>query len=219
MKKLFVFLLVLICPLMLMGCSENNKFEDKISEITKIYYQGSDENKNVNASISVGQREEPYIIDGIHESLCDFSLFVVNFNHQLEDEEITTELNINGVKQDFVMYLNPVNHQYMADLGYAIGDNDEVSLTYQNYVVTFNNVSDNFAIDWEQALKIAKDSLGEKLDEFYQGENFDGECYLKILTEQNDRFDDLFWYFSVVGQDNKVANVVIDVYSGDVLIG
>lgn len=219
MKKLFLFSLVLICPLMLVGCGGTNELEDNISEITKVYYQGSDQSGEVNASISVGQREEPYIIDGVHEPLCDFSLFVINFNQQLEDEEITAQLSINGEIQEFVMYLNPVNHQYMADLGYALGENDEIIVTYQDYTITFNNVSDNFTVSWAQALEIAKESLGERLDDFYESDNFKGECYLKILTEQNDNFDDLFWYFSIVGQNNEVVNVVIDVNSCEVLVG
>ena len=218
MKKLFICSLLLCIPLMLIGCGKTGQLEDNISEITKTYYQGSDQSGQVHASISVGQREEPYIIDGRHQPLCDFSLFVINFDQLLEDEEITVELAINGETQEFVMYLNPVGHQYMADLGYALGDNDKVSVTYQDYNINFDNVSDDFTISWSQALEIAKENLGERLDAFYQENNFKGECYLKILTEQNDNFDDLFWYFSVVGQNNEVANVVIDVKSGEVLV-
>ncbi len=219
MKKIFLFSFMLLCPLLLISCGESKDLEDNISEITKIYYQGSDSNGTVSASISIGQREEPYIIDGVHRPLCDFSLFVLNFNQPLEEEEIITRLTINGEEQDFIMYLNPVNHQYMADLGYALEKDENIIITYQDYTVSFSNVSDNFVVSWAQALEIAKNSLGERLDSFYEGNNFRGECYLKVLTEQNDNFDDLFWYFSIVGQNNEVVNVVIDINSGEVLVG
>ena len=146
-------------------------------------------------------------------------MIAVNFNKQLEEETIETSLTINGNVQNFTMYLNPVNHFYMADLGYALGENDSISLAYQEFNIDFYNISKDFVISWEQALTIAEDSLGEKLSSFYQGKNFEGECYLKILTEQNDSFDDLFWYFSAVSREGETINVVISVDSGEVLAG
>ena len=222
-KKIAIFcasFLIALCPAFLVGCNQSSDIEDNMSEITKIYYQGGDANNDVRASISVGQREkDPYIIDGYQNGTCDFSLIAVNFNKQLEEETIETSLTINGDVQNFTMYLNPVNHFYMADLGYALGENDTISLAYQEFNIDFYNISKDFTVVWEQALIIAEDSLGEKLSSFYQGKNFEGECYLKILTEQNDSFDDLFWYFSAVSREGETINVVISVDSGEVLAG
>lgn len=219
MKKYITLALIfLLCPLMLVGCGGKSSLEDNISEITKIYYKGADENNNVNASISIGSREDPYIIDGIHNKMCDFSLFAINFNKQLDVETINVELTINGSVQDFEMYLNPVNHFYMADLGYSLNSNDEVNIKYEEFNISFYNVSDEFAISYQDALNIAKENLKDKLDDFYDSNTFMGECYLKILTEYNEDFEDLFWYFSIVGQNNKALNVVISVEDGAVLV-
>ncbi len=218
MKKFFVLALILLCPIMLLGCSNNSDLEDNMSEITKIYYQGNDLNNEVVASISVGQREIDYSIDGIHEDVCDFSLVVVNFNKIFDEDTIKVMLSINGETMEFEMYYNPVNHFYMNDIGYALGENDEISLSYQDYNILFNNVSKNFSIDWKEALEIAKNSLEERLNSFYQSGNFKGECYLKILTEQDENFEDLFWYFSAVSQNGEVLNVVINVENGNVLV-
>ena len=214
MKKLWIFAMILICGIVLVGCSSKKDFRECLSEVTKVYYQGV--TGQVEGSISVGQREEPYKIDGKSQKLEDFSLFILDFNQQMEDETIDVKLSVNGVESDFQLFLNPVNHYYMNDLGYSLGQNDEVILTYQDIVVNFYNVSDSFNIDWSEALDIAEENLN--LQSLYKDGDFKGECYLKILTEQNDNFQDLFWYFSAVSENGDVMDIVISTDAGEIFV-
>lgn len=214
MKKLWIFAMILICGIVLVGCSSKKDFRGCLSEVTKVYYQGVA--GQVEGSISIGQREEPYKIDGKSQKLEDFSLFILDFNQQMEDETIDVKLSVNGVESDFQLFLNPVNHYYMNDLGYSLGQNDEVILTYQDIVVNFYNVSDSFNIDWSEALDIAEENLN--LQSFYKDGDFKGECYLKILTEQNDNFQDLFWYFSAVSENGDVMDIVINTDAGEIFV-
>ncbi len=214
MKKLWIFAMILICGIVLVGCSSKKDFRGCLSEVTKVYYQGVA--GQVEGSISIGQREEPYKIDGKSQKLEDFSLFILDFNQQMEDETIDVKLSVNGVESDFQLFLNPVNHYYMNDLGYSLGQNDEVILTYQDIVVNFYNVSDSFNIDWSEALDIAEENLN--LQSFYKDGDFKGECYLKILTEQNDNFQDLFWYFSAVSENGDVMDIVISTDAGEIFV-
>lgn len=214
MKKIWIFAMILICGIVLVGCSSKKDFRGCLSEVTKVYYQGVA--GQVEGSISVGQREEPYKIDGKSQKLEDFSLFILDFNQQMEDETIDVKLSVNGVESDFQLFLNPVNHYYMNDLGYSLGQNDEVILTYQDIVVNFYNVSDSFNIDWSEALDIAEENLN--LQSFYKDGDFKGECYLKILTEQNDNFQDLFWYFSAVSENGDVMDIVISTDAGEIFV-
>ena len=214
MKKLWIFAMILICGIVLVGCSSKKDFRGCLSEVTKVYYQGVA--GQVEGSISVGQREEPYKIDGKSQKLEDFSLFILDFNQQMEDETIDVKLLVNGVESDFQLFLNPVNHYYMNDLGYSLGQNDEVILTYQDIVVNFYNVSDSFNIDWSEALDIAEENLN--LQSFYKDGDFKGECYLKILTEQNDNFQDLFWYFNAVSENGVVMDIVISTDAGEIFV-
>lgn len=214
MKKLWIFAMILICGIVLVGCSSKKDFRGCLSEVTKVYYQGVA--GQVEGSISVGQREEPYKIDGKSQKLEDFSLFILDFNQQMEDETIDVKLSVNGVESDFQLFLNPVNHYYMNDLGYSLGQNDEVILTYQDIVVNFYNVSDSFNIDWSEALDIAEENLN--LQSLYKDGDFKGECYLKILTEQNDNFQDLFWYFSAAGENGDVMDIVISTDAGEIFV-
>lgn len=211
MKKFGVIAMIVLCFFMLTGCGEKKSFDQCISEITRVYYQAS--NGQVEGSISVGEREEPYLVDGRQEKLCEFSLIVVDFNKLMEEETIEVALSINGAESVVTLYLNPVNHYYMNDLGYSLGQNDEVILTYQDITLTFFNISDSFNIDFSQAITIAGENLN--LQAFYQDGDFRGECYLKILTEKNDVFQDLFWHFSVVGENGEIQNIVINTLSGE----
>lgn len=214
MKKLWIFAMILIYGIVLVGCSNKKDFRECLSEVTKVYYQGVA--GQVEGSISVGQREEPYKIDGKSQKLEDFSLFILDFNQQMEDETIDVKLSVNGVESDFQLFLNPVNHYYMNDLGYSLRQNDEVILTYQDIVVNFYNVSDSFNIDWSEALDIAEENLN--LQSLYKDGDFKGECYLKILTEQNDNFQDLFWYFSAVSGNGDVMDIVISTDTGEIFV-
>lgn len=75
MKKICFALLsclMLASSALFVGCGKNGDIESVMSERTSIYFAGQAE--GVKASISVGDRENPYIKDGRHESTCDYSL-------------------------------------------------------------------------------------------------------------------------------------------------
>lgn len=219
MKKICVVLLILICPFMFFACQSKSGLKDNISEITKVYFQGKDNNnENIKASISVGQRENPYIIDGFHSENCDFSLFVVNFNKVLDKDEIQAKVVINGEEKPLIMFYNPVNGAYMADLGYSIGEDDEVELIYNDYSIIFQNISNNFEVNYEDALTIATQTLSKQIEEITDTGNFLGECYLKILTKQDGNFDKLFWFFNIVTQKGDDYGVVISVDDGNTIL-
>lgn len=209
----FLLLIIILCPILLISCVEKSSPKSNISEITKIYFQGTDE--NANGSISVGQREEPYKIDGKHNEMYDFSLIVIDFNKQFEGDQIVVNLSVNENSEDLTMYYSPLNHAYMADIGYFLNANDIINVSYQDYSIDFYNVSDNFKVDWEQALDIAIANID--MNSFYQDNEFKGECYLKILTEKDDNLKDLFWVFTVVGENGEVKNIVLSVENGEIL--
>ena len=217
MKRNFSFavlgLFLIGFSFVLASCGEDSSPQNNISEITKIYYKGG--GGGVEGSISAGQREEPYKMDGIHNDLCDFSLVVVQFDEQFEENEIEVNLSINGNLQTLTMYFNPLSNSYMADLGYLIGSNDQINLSYNTYSLDFFNVSDSFSVSYSEAVDIALDNLD--MQEYYQDGVFKGECYLKILSEKDSDLEDLLWIFSVVGENGNVKNIVINVENGEVL--
>lgn len=206
-------LLFVTCPLVLIGCNEKPSLQSNISEITKLYFQGS--SGEAHGSISVGQREEPYKMDGVHNELYDFSLVVIDFGKIIDEEEIVTSLTINDSEQDFTMYYSPLNNAFMADIGYSLNEDDIVRVMFEDITIDFSLVSDSFQVSWEQALDKATKNIDTK--SFYEDGVFKGECYLKVLTERDDNFEDLFWVFTVVGENGEVKNIVISIENGEIL--
>lgn len=211
MKKFSLLLIILLCPIVLFGCTlGSSKIEDYMSELTKVYFKGTDvEHPNIRASISVGTRETPYKIDGIHQKTCDFSLISINFNENFDEETIKASITINEESKEIELYYNPINSSYMNDLGYALNDTDTITLIYNDYNITFTNITKDFKVDYKKAIEVASEKLKAEIEPLWNNGNFMGECYLEILTLQEGNFDQLFWYFRVVTQDNQTYKIVI----------
>ena len=216
MKKIIISFLTLLIPVLMFGCQKSVSLEESMSEVTKIYFTA--ENEYVNANISVGRREEDYIIDGKHTKNVDFSLISLKFNNLLPVNQINVLLIVNNVSTSVVLDLNPANHYYMTDLGYLLKETDKVSLQYESLSLVFENVSQNFGVDYREALKIAKTELGDKIDKYYNGKDFKGEGYLKILTGKDEEEGQLFWVITLVSRDGSKNNVVLSVTDGKIII-
>jgi len=216
MKKFLLFMLVPLVALTLAGCQKKVEIKDALSEVTKVYYQAS--NEELSASICAGDREEKYVIDGKHGKTCEFTLISIKFNDQQNVNSMGLDFVIDGVETKVVLELNPANHMYMADLGYALKDESEISLAYNGKTLTFENVSKNFSIDYNKAISIALENFGEELKSFYNGGSFEVECYLKVLTLRDNGKEDLFWIFTIVGKDKQTKNIVLNVNDGNIII-
>ena len=197
MKKILLSMMILLVPILMFGCQKAVSLQESMSEITKIYFCA--ESEGVQGNISVGERENPYIIDGKHGKTCDFSLIALKFDELLVENQIEVEILINNNISSIILELNPANHFYMVDLGYALKENDEIELSYQKFKLSFINVTQEFAINYNEALKLSETALGDKMIKYYNGENFEGEGYLKVLTQSEK--DGLFWVLTLVAPE------------------
>ena len=212
MKKFSICLLIiLIFPLMLFGCTSSKSVSDSLSEVTKIYFSGTDSKSNIVASISVGEREEPYKLDGYNNKTCGFSLINVDFGQKIVEDDLEVKIIINENESDLILFFNPVTNSYMADLGYELNPEDKVFIIYANYQIEFENVSQFFVVDYMKALKIGESNLEEEIKKLTVNGNFNGEVYLKILTEKSSSFNKLFWAYTIIDREGNENNVVIDV--------
>ncbi len=209
-------LVMLVLSITLVGCNKKIDIKDSFSEITKLYFHAEDEDKS--CTISVGQREDVYIIDGKHTKNVDFSLITLKFNKIIEQNQIEVDFIINDETKHVLLELNPGNQCYMADLGYALNQNDVINLVFENKSLNLVNLSNSFYIDYESAIEIAVKDLGEDLNTFYSNGNFNGECYLKVLTLKNRGEEGLFWIFSAVSENRESKNIIINIDDGSILV-
>lgn len=217
MKKFFVAVIICFSIFCLFGCERKVDISTQFSEITYEYYSGQSVCGKVVANISVGEREDPYIIDGKHETTCEFSLLVVSFDFWLEENNITIEFFKNQSMQSVMLEFNPLNSTYMTDLGFALDNESEYYMVYKNYTLSFSMISKDFKVDFEDAIMLSLSELGDKVQAYYQGKNFEGECYLKILrrVEEEVKF---YWIFTIIGIDGKSNNVLIDIDKREIIL-
>ncbi len=212
MKKLFIIISICLSAILFFGCTPKRDIQTMFSEITYSYYQGENTQIGICISVSVGEREQPYIIDGIHTENVDFSLVTLSFSQKQSFNKISATIAGSQILLEF----NPLNNSYMGDLGFKV-HGTEISCIVEENLITLQKISDNFAVDYKQATQIAISAFGKGIDSFYSNGNFQGECYLKILKEDNNA-STLFWVFTIVGTNQQTNNVVIDAKTGEVVI-
>lgn len=207
-KKILMMLSSLAVVLFLFtGCSDLS-INNRISEITFTYFKGQDSSSSsVYASISVGEREEPYKMDGKHRKNVDFALINLILDDVSQNEVMAT-IDIDGTASEVVLEFNPRTSSYMADLGYAISGDSTINLKVDNYSIDFSNISKDFKVDYNKALEIGEKLLSENVANF-SSSNFDGEIYLKLFTMEGS--DVLYWIYTAVYEDGVTYNFAINV--------
>lgn len=209
MKKRTLLFLLLPC-IILCGCQARIDLYHYMSEITKLYFSGRNEFMDI--SISVGEREEEYVIDGKSGTNTDFSLVTIKFSQSKLEEEITVNVVRNGVEEGLVMYYNPMTGAYINDLGYALEERDEISLSYDGSEVSLE--LENFAVGYDEAVRISKQELAEEIKSNVKNGELNGECYLKVLSSRDNQ--EMFWLFTLVNPKDETFNLLINVQTGEI---
>lgn len=207
-KKILMMLSSLAVVLFLFtGCNDLS-INNCISEITFTYFKGQDSSSSsVYASISVGEREEPYKMDGKHRKNVDFALINLILDDVSQNEVMAT-IDIDGTASEIMLEFNPRTSSYMADLGYAISGDSVVNLKVDNYSIDCSNISKDFKVDYNKALEIGEKMLSENVANF-SSSNFDGEIYLKLFTMEGS--DVLYWIYTAVYENGVTYNFAINV--------
>lgn len=216
MKKTFIIIFLLFFSfIFFVACENNKKIENNISEITKIYFQGESADNDLICFISVGERENPYKVDGVHNPVCDFSLISLKLSN-CTYEQIKICLIVNDEESEVILYHNPISDIYINDIGYALNENDVIKVGYGEINFNVYNISKDFKIDYQKALDISFEKFSEQISSLYKNGQFMGECYLKILSNSNN--NQLFWYFSIQTVTQKTMNLILSVDSGEVVV-
>ena len=205
MKKYLLCFVFIFTLFGFFGCQKNS-IKNNMSEKTEIYFFarcGAGK-----GSISVGKREQPYIINGTHTKNVDFSLIILKFN-KIFEKEIEAEINVNKKKDKIILELNPLNSSYMMDLGYALNKDDEISISFQEYTFDFENIGNDFQVDSAKAIEIGQKHFEDVITNLTSKNSFNGECYLKVMTRDDE--EKLYWLFTIVDTKGNEYNLIINV--------
>lgn len=191
---------------------------ENISEIRQHYFVGNDDLNHV--CVSTGTRENPYLLDGIHNEMTDFGIVVLKTT-LLGITEPSCTLTLNGTDYTGVMERNPYDNTYVMDIGQFIPSDATLLVKIQiqstEYTYTPTIISNEWEITAEKAMEIGFDNLEQVIKNLISGRQFLGECYVKIVSDPSNQLGMYYWYVSVMDRQGNSHAVVIDSTNGEIL--
>ncbi len=214
-KKIILGAMIALAGIALFGCASTVDYvRENMSEWTKVYYYGAGENFYV--TLSSGERESTYLVNGKSEENVGFALVSVVLNEN-EGQVIKATVSIDGEESLEELEINGLSTAYMVDLERELSGDEEIVITYNDESVTLTNLSENFSVSDEQAIEIATAELVEQITAMKSGVTLNSECYLRVLDKQANDFEEVFWCFTVVDINGQSSSVIISTTDGSVL--
>lgn len=216
-KKVFITLSLVLVMVCVAGCGKtiNNYVQENMSEITKDYFFG--ENDDFYATLSVGEREEDYLYNGTSTDKVDFALLTLTFKNNINERVIWVQVASGENSVRVEAEYNDVSDTFMVDIIDAIAIGDSVFVNYNGSDVELEKISSNFTIKYDEALNIACENLQTELEALKSYTHFNGECYLRVLNQKENNFDDFYWCFTCLGQDGNNFSIIISTSDGSIL--
>ena len=164
MKKLIVAFSLVFILFGVAGCGKtiNNHVEENMSEITKDFYFG--ENDSFYATLSVGERESSYLYNGQSTESVEFALLTLTFKNGSSLNTVEVVLNDGANSYDVELMSDDMSVDFMADIVNLFSFGEAFTLSYNNENVELTRISDEFGIDYQEALNIACENLKEELE-------------------------------------------------------
>ena len=217
MKKLIVAFSLVFILFGAAGCGKtiNNHVKENMSEITKDFYFG--ENDSVYATLSVGERESSYLYNGQSTESVDFALLTLTFKNGSSLNTVEVVLNDGTNSYDVELMSDDMSVDFMADIVNLFSFGEAFTLSYNNENVELTRISDEFGIDYQEALNIACENLKEELESCKIYNNFNAECYLRVLREKENNFDNLYWCFTCLNYEGESFSIVFSTVDGEIL--
>lgn len=222
MKK-FLYVLLMLPMFLFAGCSNNNLFnlaKNNIAEARYNLYVG--ETENLKVMLTSGIRESDYVINGYCSDPCDFGVLTFNFKTQITlPETVNYVLTVGTVRFDGVLEQNPYDGSYVCDVKTIVNSSDVVSakIIAGEFVesVELTCVNQNWNVDYIKALNLACDELNQKISTFIENDQFLGECYIKILNDDELGANCYYWYVNFVSRKGENYACIIDPISNEIM--
>ena len=166
------------------------------------HYMKHADSENLCVQFFSGTREEPYAQDGKASKQVPFAIINVEAtDNSLKDfHQIEGTLKIGEEQLPIVLAKNPYDRNFATDISRLVDVNKPIEITLfitntNHPTLTLENVMDEGAISWKQALEIAAKKISNKLK---KSQGF--EVYVKIV---HDMAQDAgaFWYVQFICDD------------------
>lgn len=216
-KSFALFCMILGLSFAISGCTKTTSelMQENMSEFASVYYYG--EGDNFHVSISSGERESTYLLNGKSEDCVDFALVSLFFDDAPSGSLVKATILVDGQESEVELEVGGVNSAYMVDLETLLSGEEEIVFTYSGQTVTLENLSKNFQIDAQQAVEIGANELESEILKNKTSTALNCEGYLKVLDKKSNGLDYVFWCFSIVNTDGESYSVIISTEDGSIL--
>lgn len=221
MKKTILVTLLAIITFAFCGCgaSPTDLALENLAEVRYNIFSG--ENDTYVATFMSGKRETPYVVNGVCEKQVEFGMVTVKYRSPDMPTVAQYELTIGENTFKGNLEYNAYESTLMVDIQKVVSDDAQITLkvitNQDEKTCALQPKTKGMEITWRTALDIAIETFGDDFDAYVSKGTFNGEVYVKIITDLNGNFDDYYWYVSVVGTNGKTCSVIINPQSGEVI--
>lgn len=220
-KKWYCINLILLVMIFFCGCNVDYAeiLKQNISENCEAYFTGTTQNFYVN--LYTGEREEPYLLDGISENKVPYCIVAITPITQLQkSENMTYCVEINGSTVQGAFSESPFDNSFAGDLGLKVKSTDTI-FVYVKYadsteVAKMNCISIAFTITSEVALNSAISNLLPDLLAITEGKEQSVECFIQVINK-SPKLNIYFWCVNFVTVSGNCLTIIIDTQTGDIL--
>jgi len=197
------------------GSSYYDLIKDNMSDLRINFFEG--QNENFSAELSCGYREKVFTYDGFSTNKVECGVLGITFFTTYSYQSVVAILNVDGQQQEYVLEKSPFENKYMVDLEKIYTGKNAITLTLKNSTsnVELKEVSNQWKINYESALKIGSDEFAIDLEKLYFNGKLNAEGYLKIVSKPG--FNQKFWYFGYTDCTGQNKGLLINVDNGKVI--
>lgn len=224
MKKICVSILIVVCSVICFSACTNSKIYDmavnNIAEARYNLYAG--ETENLKATLMSGVREKDYVINGYATTNVNFGVLTFKFKTEITlPETVNYVLTVGTTRYDGILEKNPYDGSFVCDVKTIIDTQEVVTakIIAGEFVesVEVKSVTEKWNVNYLNALKLACSELKKELTTFVENDEFYGECYIKIINDDELEENHYLWYVNFVSRNGKNYAVVIDPISNEIM--
>lgn len=211
MKKPLLFILITtILGMFFYSCKDEYFLLcfDKISEVRKTEFEYLHEEFWI--SFSGGEREEPYLIDGIKGNMIQYGVIKVIF-FKIEDNFNIDFFSLSIDNDDYIVALeqNPFDNSLMGDIKVMPSKESNIfaKLKYNDKEVEVKLVefTNNFKLQYQDAFKVFIHHSNEIIKNSMIYGELQGEFHITILENVTFNQNQKFWYISFFNGSDTYA--------------
>lgn len=192
------------------------KYFENVSEYRKNLFVCK--NANYLVTLTSGERESDYAMNGVKSNLVDFGVVTVKFEKAFAGSKLQFELKIDKDTYTGEFEINPYDNTFVYDIGKQVSDSSSVSL----YLVDIDEkinlecLSKDWKVNYKQALKVFEDKHEKEIAESLKDKKLQGEIYIKTVAEDAN-LNDIYWYIMLITENGEMYASLISVTTGQIM--